>query len=96
MKRKTLTCLVILIFAVGSMSAQDVNIETEPSSQAPRVRSPLSLSLGFNPGIILPLGDDSDYYNLGGNFTLAGAFSLPSLPFVFFPVQAGYNVYERK
>jgi hypothetical protein len=82
----------VLVLLLLAPAAHTQKIETEPTGSTLRATSPIAVSLAVNPGILIPLGEDADYFKVGGNVSITGAFSLPFLPLLFIPIQGGYSI----
>jgi tetratricopeptide (TPR) repeat protein len=83
------TVLVLLLLAPAAHSQK---IETEPPGITPQLSNPLAVSLALNPGLLIPLDEDGEYYKVGGNISITGTISLPFFPPLFIPVQGGYSI----
>jgi len=81
MNRKVVVALLAAALCAGLAVAEE-----------PGIGGPPSVSLVFRPGVMLPLGEDTQYFTTGGGLSLGAALSLPSLPLLFFPLQGAYGI----
>lgn len=83
-----ITCVFVFIspFAMGDNAAGIIQ------GNDLKADSPEFFSFHLNPGLEIPLGESSDYFNLGGSINLTGELGIIQEPLLFLSGHLDYNI----
>ncbi|MCD6122188.1 MAG: hypothetical protein J7K04_10155 [Spirochaetales bacterium] len=76
MYKKVILCVIVFLFSLLSIFPQGID----------------NFSLSLNPAALIPIGDTSAHYTIGGSALLSGEYKLPFAPVLFLAGQLGYSI----